>query len=232
MPPPSPSTALLALLLGGILAIFVVALRRRDYASAINAAGSVALAGLPLLLSALAPLLLDTTVTVGHALPLWLAAAGLLHSIGMLGPYDTIPWWDVLTHATTAALLAALVYAGLLVVGTSTLTAGILTVVGTLFAGVFWELLELVARDVGRHFDVEPVLVVYGWRDTAGDLVVNVVAAIVVVSVDLRVFVPLAAQAEGATRLLLVAGGGALVVGCVVLSALVAWDPLGGEPER
>lgn len=231
MTPVDLPTALLAVLLGGILAILVVALHRRDFASAVNAIGSAVVAVVPLLLAALAPLAFDTTVAVGHALPLWLAVAGLLHSFGMLGPYDSIWWWDVLTHAVTAALVAALVYAGLLVVGTSPLAAAVVTVLGTLLAGVFWELLELVARDVGRRFDVEPVLVVYGRRDTAGDLLVNVAGALVVVGVDLRVFVPLAAQAEQTTRLLLVGSGGVLLVGCVVLSALV-WDPLNGDAER
>jgi len=224
--PLGPTTALLALLLGGILAVLVVALRRRDVASAVNAAGSATVALLPLLLAALAPLAFDTGLTVGHALPLWLAGAGLFHSIGMLGPYDSIAWWDVLTHAVTASLLAALAYAGLLVVGASSLVAAVLTVIGTLVAGVLWELLELVARDVGRRFDVEPVLVNYGWRDTAGDLVVDAVVALAIVAVDLRTFVPLAAQAERATRLVLVGAGGSLVLGCVILGALVVLDPL------
>jgi hypothetical protein len=60
--------------------------------------------------------------------------------------------------------------------------------------GVFWELLELAARDVGERFDVEPVLVHYGWRDTVFDLGFDAVGAVVVVAVDLRLFVSILAR--------------------------------------
>jgi len=83
----------------------------------------------------------------------------------------------------------------------------VLTVVLTLAAGVFWELIELIARDVGRRYDVEPVLVHYGRRDTTLDLVFDVVGALLVVGFDVRVFVP-GCRAVG-TRDDVVAGRGA-----------------------
>lgn len=131
-------------------------------------------------------------------LSLWVAAAGCLHTIGMLGPYDSIWWWDHLTHVISAAFVAAVVYGSLLVtiefatgdVGRWSVATATLLI--TMLAGVCWELIELVARELGRRFDVEPVLVNYGRRDTMLDLVFDLVGAVVILLGDVRVFVPVA----------------------------------------
>jgi hypothetical protein len=49
----------------------------------------------------------------------------------------------------------------------------------TLAAGVFWELLEWVGRDLAQRVGVEPVLVVYGLDDTMLDLAFDVVGGVV-----------------------------------------------------
>jgi len=174
-------------------------------------------------------------VDVDPVVALWLAAAGFLHSLGMLGLYerDTTWWWDHLTHTVSAALFAALLYAGLLVgvagapeVALSTEAVAGLTILFTLAMGVFWELVELVAREVGERFDVEPVLVHYGRRDTALDLLFDVVGAVLVVGLDLRLFVPLVEQFPDVTRLLVLWGGGIVVVGSVLMALGVG---LGGK---
>lgn len=183
----------------GIVGLLVVGLRRNDAAAATNAAVA--------LLASLSPALLgfflESTGRSGlyfePALALWLAVAGFLHAVGMLGPYDTVWWWDHVTHAVSAALVAAIVYAALFVwaaVPGSILAAATIGV--TLALGVIWELIELVARDVGERYGVEPVLVHYGWRDTALDLVFDVVGALVVVLFDLRVFVSVVEQVAAA----------------------------------
>lgn len=223
-------TAGTVVLQGGIVLLLLESLRRRDFAAAVNAAVSLAASLVPAALELVAPLLSGQSVTIGPALPLWIAAAGLIHSFGMLGPYDTIEWWDSLTHTVSAALVAALAYAGLIVVaprvaGLDSSFGGlaVLTVVLTLAAGVFWELIELIARDVGQEFDVEPVLVNYGRRDTALDIVFDVVGALLVVGFDVRVFVPVAAQSVRATTWLLVASGVVIVLGSLVMAVYVDW---------
>jgi hypothetical protein len=216
-----PLAALLAVLLAALGATLPVALGRGNVAAAVNA------------LVALAFALLSFAATVGFppssgdaaaaALPLWVTVAGLLHSIGMLGPYDGVWWWDHLTHTTSAALVAALVYAGVVVAvdagGPALSPAGVAAVtVGYTFAvGVFWELVELVARAVGERYDVDPVLVHYGWRDTALDLAFDLLGAVVVVALDLRPFVDVAARVPGLTRAALGWAGGAVVVGSGVM---------------
>lgn len=210
---------------GGIVAIVVVAQRRGNVPAVVNALLSLAASVLPWTAAIAMRFAVGARVTVDPVLPLWIAVAGVLHSYGMLGPYDEVWWWDNLTHAVSAALVAALVYAGLLVVagqstapGVSAETVGGLTVAFTVALGVFWEAIELVAREVGERFDVEPVLVHYGWRDTALDVVFDAVGAVVVVLLDLRIFVPLADRFPRATSALVLGGAVVAVVGSLLLA--------------
>ena len=221
----APAGALVALFQAGILVVLGVAVRRGNVAAAVNASGSFALAVLPTALEWAA-----TSVVLGPELPLWLAAAGAFHSVGMLGPYDSVWWWDHLTHTLSAALVAALVYAAALValptlgLSADPVTAAAVTVALTFGAGVLWELVEILARAVGERYGVEPVLVHYGWRDTAADLVFDVVGAVLVVALDVRVFLGAAGRFPGASRLLIL-GGGAVLAGSVVAGLLVWVGP-------
>ncbi|MFC7232569.1 hypothetical protein ACFQMM_16435 [Saliphagus sp. GCM10025308] len=178
----------------GILAILLEALHRRDAAAATNALVSFAVTLLPAAVEYVAEAGFGASIAFGTDLPFWIAVAGFLHAVGMLGPYDSVWWWDHLTHLVSAALVAALVYAGFLVL-TPALgwwQIGLLTICVTFVVGVLWELLEIIARRAGIRYDVEPVLVHYGWRDTAFDLVFDVLGALLVVLFDLRLFVPVA----------------------------------------
>jgi hypothetical protein len=223
--PSVPATALVTLLQVGILAVLAVAARQGNTAAAVNALAAFALAVLPTALEWLSP-----TVLSGPALSLWLAAAGLFHSVGMLGPYDSVWWWDHLTHTLSAALVAALVYAAALValptlgLSADPVTVAAVTVALTFGAGVLWELVEILARAVGERYGVEPVLVHYGWRDTAADLVFDVVGAVLVVALDVRVFLGAAGRVPGASRLLIL-GVGAVLAGSVVAGLLVWAGP-------
>lgn len=223
-----PASVATGVLVGGILAVGVVGMRRQDFATVANAVGSVVVAVFPVAVEVVGPTVVGGGVTIGRALPLWIAAAGFVHSVGMLGPYDSIWWWDTLTHAVSGALVAALAYAGFVVLARHATVAALppgsvaaLTVSFILVAGVFWELIELVARDVGKRLDVEPVLVHYGVRDTAIDLLVDVLAAVAVVLVDLRVFVPIAEQSPDLTAWLVAGSGAILLVGSVALGLCV-----------
>ncbi|USZ70419.1 hypothetical protein [Natronosalvus halobius] len=205
----------------GILAILLEALRRRDAAAATNALVSFAVTLLPAAVEYVAEARFGASIAFGTDLPLWIAIAGFLHAVGMLGPYDSVWWWDHLTHLVSAALVAALVYAGFLVL-TPALgwwQIGLLTICVTFVVGVLWELLEIIARRVGIRYDVEPVLVHYGWRDTAFDLVFDVLGALLVVLFDLRLFVPVADQS--------LESRGVTVIGASVLVFAVALVVLG-----
>ncbi|WP_138006601.1 hypothetical protein [Halalkalirubrum salinum] len=222
-------TALAVFLLqSAIFGLFIIAVRRRNIAAAVNTAGAFVLALLPVIIPIVLPVTLTQSVIFGPVFPLWLAAAGFLHSLGMLGLYESIWWWDHLTHTLSAALVAALLYAGFIVtlpdiagVGGSSGIIVTATVVCTFAVGVFWELIELIAREVSERFDIEPVLVHYGWRDTILDLVFDVVGALIVIGADLRIFVPLMEQFPDVTADVLVGSAWIVLGGSVLLALLV-----------
>lgn len=221
--------SLVVLLLESVIfGLFVIAIRQRNVAAAVNALGAFVLVLLPSIIEILVQTTLARTVVFGPELPLWLAIAGVLHSIGMLGLYESTWLWDHLTHTVTAALVAALIYAILLVTHLGIAgderamgTVWVLTVVFTLLIGVFWELIELLARDVGKRYDIEPVLVHYGWRDTGGDLGFDVVGTLLVVVVDLQVFVPVVEQFPGVAELLLLSSGSIVFVGSLLITVYI-----------
>ncbi|MEF8857095.1 MAG: hypothetical protein V5A16_06700 [Haloplanus sp.] len=203
----------------GILATLLEAGRRRNVAAAVNAILALSFALLPWALEYV------TTLAAVPTLSLWLAVAGLLHAVGMLGPYDDVWWWDHVTHFISASLVAALAHAGVVVgyAGTAPFGAvAVATVLFTFAVGILWELAELIARELGDRFDIDPVLVHYGWGDTALDLAFDLVGAVVVVALDLRVFVPVVEQLVGPTRRLALWSAVVAVVGSVALVLVMA----------
>ena len=217
-----PLHAVVTVLLVAVLGTVAVAARRRDGAALVNGVVVVAVV--------LSPAAVETaaTVTTGPALSVWLGVAGLLHMIGMLGIYESVWWWDHVTHTVSAALVAALCYGTLLATTEhARVVVAVLAVALTFAGGVFWELIELVARALGRRFDIDPVLVYYGWDDTVFDLVFDLVGALVIVALDLDLFTSLAAQSPDAARDLLsvsavVVVGGSLAM-AAALTALDEW---------
>jgi hypothetical protein len=207
-----PFPIVVATIQAAILLVLAEGVRRRDVSAAINAFVALTVTLLPFVLGA------TTGLVVAPTLSLWLAVAGLLHAIGMLGPYDSVSWWDTVTHFVSASFVAALFYAGVLVTDVASgWQAAAATLLFTFGVGLWWEILELVARELGEQFDVRPVLVHYGRRDTLIDLVVDVLGAAVVVAVDLRAFVPVVESVLATARWLLRWVGGALAVGSVAL---------------
>lgn len=182
-----------------LLGSLSVAYRRRNTAAVINTLAAIGLT--------LVPPVVDWLVEIGSVrwLTFAVAVAGFLHSLGMLGLYESVGWWDHLTHTLSAGIVAALLYAGLLtrLGGSEGVPAAVVvgTVLGTFAVGVGWELLELLAREVADRYDIEPVLVHYGRRDTALDLVFDLVGALLVVALDVRVFVPVVEAVLRATGL-------------------------------
>lgn len=170
------------------------------------------------------------TLPVLDAAPLlsvWLATAGLIHTVGMFGPYDSIWWYDHVTHTLSATLLAALVYATLIAaddhvagigIDAPTLVAG--TIVVTLALGVVWEFLELWTRELGKARGVDPILESYGLDDSVYDLVFDGLGAVIVVVLDVRIFLAVVeADPELAASVL----GTAILVGFLAIVAITVW---------
>ena len=181
-------TGVVAILLtaGPLGLLLAVAMRRENEAAVVNTGASLAVTLTPVSLE----VLLGPPVSFTPLLTYWIGGAGVLHCLGMLGPYETVPGWDHITHTVSAALATALLYAGFLsALGFTRTEAAAATLLVLLGLGVLWEAAELLMRELGERFGVEPVLIHYGWRDTALDLVFDVVGAVLVLAVDLRLFV-------------------------------------------
>ncbi|MCU4751375.1 hypothetical protein OB919_05165 [Halobacteria archaeon AArc-curdl1] len=218
-----------AVLLAGISATLLVGRKTDNFAAVVNGAASLALALSPIAVEFGLGVGMGVDVTFGQALPLWLALAGFLHMVGMLGWYDSVWWWDHLTHTVSAGLVAALVFAGLhtLVrhspnVQLSAAYIAVFTLLFTLGIGVLWEFVELVAREVGERIGHPPVLHHYGLRDTALDLLFDCVGALLVIALDIRTFVPVTEQRPELVEPVLVALVIGIVGGSIVLALLVA----------
>ncbi|MBS3760721.1 hypothetical protein [Halodesulfurarchaeum sp.] len=126
-------------------------------------------------------------ITFSRAIILWIAIAVLLHTLGMAGPYETIWWWDHLTHTLSAALLASFGYAVARALDAHSphisLPPDFLFLYVFLFtmaAGVLWEVLEFVGRMFARWIGQQPLLVQYGLTDTVLDLLFDGVGALIV----------------------------------------------------
>nr|WP_256421256.1 hypothetical protein [Halobellus rarus] len=129
----------------------------------------------------------DWDLRLSPELTLVVTLAVLLHTIGMLGLYEHLWWYDHLTHTLSAAIVAAVGYAATRALDRYSeavsfpprfLSAFILLF--TLALGVLWEVLEFLARIAASAVGVEAVLVQYGLGDTILDLVFDTVGAILV----------------------------------------------------
>lgn len=215
-----------------IVLTIVEGVRRRNLAAVSNGLLALGAALFPAILRALLRWGPGVPLDFGPELPLWIAVAGLLHAVGMLGLYDTLWWWDHLAHTVSAALLTALVYAGVLVAfrtGESAPTSAV-AVVGTtigllLLFAVLWELIEMLARYVAERYDVGPFLVIYGPYDWAFDLAYNLVGAGLVFALDLRVFVPVFEPFPRVTTYVLLGVGGLTLVAVVTLALFLGRAP-------
>lgn len=179
-------------LLAGIVTGLLIGVYTGNGPAVANAASAIVVALLPSLVeTGFGVAGLDVAFATG--LSVALAVAGLLRVVGMLGWYDTVSWWDHLTHSVSSAVLAAIVLASLHSVdarasGVKLSEAYIIafTLLFVLAAGVFWELIELYAREIGDRVGAPPVLEHYGLRDTALDMFFNAVGAVLAIAVDVR----------------------------------------------
>lgn len=119
---------------------------------------------------------------------LWVSAAALVHTSGLLGPYDRIWWWDHLAHALSGAVVAGaadvVLRVGVEEAGRATVspTSRPVVVVGvTLAFGSLWEALEYVVHAIADRLGFEPLLVHYGRLDTVRDVVFDLLGAGLVV---------------------------------------------------
>ncbi len=156
----------------GIVAVFVVGIRRRNPGAVANAVLAFVATYLPTALAGRFDVELRPWQRV------YASAAMVTHAVGMLGPYDDTWWWDHLTHTHSATLLGSVVHAASRRRDTDPAPRVLGVVMGV---GIVWEVLEAAIHAVARRLGVEPILVTYGKRDTVLDLCFDFVGACLVV---------------------------------------------------
>jgi hypothetical protein len=136
----------------------------------------------------------DYHIPMDAGLTLWITTAVFLHALGTVGLpgsqfsfYQTVWWWDHLTHALSASVVAAAGYATVRAIDLHTeqvyLPSQFTFVFILLFVvafGVLWEVLEFAVGGLAAVFGGDAVLTQYGLEDTLLDLVFDIVGGVLV----------------------------------------------------
>ncbi|WP_299233121.1 hypothetical protein [Natronomonas sp.] len=141
------------------------------------------------LLITMVPALLERNyrVPLDPWLGLWITLAVVLHTLGSAGLYAQFGWWDSLTHAMSASLVAGVGY---------TFARGVdlhsdrvrlpkqfffvYVLVVVLAFAVFWELFEFGLDLLAEETGVTMPLAQFGLDDTVKDLMFNFLGAVLV----------------------------------------------------
>lgn len=120
-------------------------------------------------------------------LGLWITTAVFLHTLGSAGLYRQIPWWDHLTHAMSASLIAAVGYTAARAIDLHSDEIHIprriffiYIFVVVLAFGVIWEVFEFGLDIAAEATDVAMPLAQLGLDDTVRDAMYNSLGALLV----------------------------------------------------
>lgn len=164
-----------------IAVILLAGLLSRNLSVVVNASLALAATFIPAVLAR------DYRISLRPGIVVWISVALFLHSLGMLGLYDNVWWFDHVTHTLSATIVAAIGYVAARAIADRSDALSlpppfmfVYILLFTLALGVFWEVLEFGARLGAGTLGLEPVLVQYGLSDTLLDLVFNTVGAFLV----------------------------------------------------
>lgn len=171
----------LTYLLQGVLALVLLyGLLTVQFGMAANGAFGLALTLVP------AAIRREYHYTMRPALVLWITIAVALHSVGSLGPYEWLSWYDSVTHTVSATVAGGLGYAAFrgferhspeLVVPARFRPVFIFVFV--LAISVVWELVEFASGTIPQLVGLDAPLVVYGVEDIVTDMLFNALGAVV-----------------------------------------------------
>lgn len=120
-------------------------------------------------------------------LALWITTAVFLHTLGSAGLYGQIAWWDHLTHAMSASLIAAFGYTTARTIDLHNDAIHIprrvffvYIFVVVLSFGVIWELFEFALDIAATETGVTMPLAQHGLDDTVRDTMFNSLGALLV----------------------------------------------------
>ncbi|WP_336025086.1 hypothetical protein [Halobellus salinisoli] len=135
----------------------------------------------------------DLGIPIDAGLALWISAAVFLHALGTITwpgigkPYASVWWWDHLTHALSASLVAGVGYATTHAVDIHSDSVSfpprfqfVFILLFVLAFGVFWEVIEFMIGLAADYTGTQGVLTQYGLGDSMLDLVFNTLGAMLV----------------------------------------------------
>lgn len=172
----------------GLVAMFVLGLLQGNTTVIVNTLLALAVTRLPGVLQR------DYGIPMDTGLTLWITAAVFLHAFGGVGlpwttlsPYQSLWWYDHLTHGLSASVVAAVGYAAARALdvhsGEVSFPSEFMVVFIFLFVlafGVFWEVIEFTVSSLSALVGSGTVLTQYGLEDTMLDLIFDTIGAAVV----------------------------------------------------
>ncbi|MDS0477348.1 hypothetical protein [Natrinema sp. 1APR25-10V2] len=172
----------------GLVGMLFVGIERGNGGIVVNTGVALAVTQLPPLLER------DYEIPMDPRLTLWITTAVFLHAFGTVGLpgatrtlYSDIWWWDHMTHALSASLVAGAGYATVRAFDEHAegvhLPRKFVAVFILLFViafGVLWEILEFAIALSAEALGIRAVLTQYGLGDTMLDFVFNSIGAIIV----------------------------------------------------
>jgi hypothetical protein len=192
-----------------LVGMFVVGLQRGSTGILVNT-------GVAIAVTQLVPLLeRDIGVQMDAGLVLWVTSAVFLHALGTVGIpgtgltsfYRQVWWWDHVTHALSASVVAAAGYATARAYDLHSEDISlpprfmfVFILLVTLAFGVFWEVVEFTLAEAAGVLGSGTVLTQYGLEDTLLDLVFDTVGAVVVATWGTAHLSGLAAEVAGRLR--------------------------------
>ena len=172
-----------------LFGLIFVGLERQSPTIVLNALLGFGITFLPAILER------DHQIPMNPGLTMWITAAAFLHAIGIIGIpgtsqglYNAIPFYDHITHALSASVVAGVGYATVRALDQH--SDGIelpprfmfvFILVFVLAFGVVWEIVEFSVDVVTTSLEVEMSgFTQHGLNDTLLDLVFNTIGAVIV----------------------------------------------------
>ncbi|MFC3960026.1 hypothetical protein [Halovivax cerinus] len=171
-----------------LIGMVFIGIDRGDVGLLVNVGVAVAVTQLPPILER------DYEIPMDPRLTLWITSAVFLHALGTVGPpggtatfYSQVWWWDHVTHALSASLVAAVGYATVRALHEHAdgiyfpdRFIAVFILLFVLAFGVLWEVLEFAIALAAERMGTGTVLTQYGLEDTMMDLVFNSIGGLVV----------------------------------------------------
>ncbi|ELY82084.1 hypothetical protein [Natrinema pallidum] len=172
----------------GLIGMLFVGIERGNGGIVLNTAVALAVTQLPPLLER------DYEIPMDPRLTLWITTAVFLHAFGTVGLpgatktlYSQVWWWDHMTHALSASLVAGAGYATVRALHEHAdgihfpqRFVAVFILLFVLAFGVLWEILEFAIALSAQALGIRAVLTQYGLADTMLDFVFNSIGGLIV----------------------------------------------------